>query len=40
MKLLHLTQSLRELMTITKLSTVFDVYEDEAKGLSSPALKA
>lgn len=35
MKLLHLTQSLRELMTITKLSTVFDVYEDEAKAIAS-----
>jgi anti-sigma B factor antagonist len=35
MKLLHLTQSLRELMTITKLLTVFDVYEDEAKALAS-----
>jgi anti-sigma B factor antagonist len=35
MKLLHLTQSLRELMTITKLLTVFDVYEDEAKAIAS-----
>lgn len=35
MKLLHLTQSLRELMTITKLLTVFDVYEDETKAVSS-----
>jgi anti-sigma B factor antagonist len=35
MKLLHLTQSLRELMTITKLSTVFDVYEDEAGAIAS-----
>jgi anti-sigma B factor antagonist len=35
MKLLHLTQSLRELMTITKLLTVFDVYDDEAKALAS-----
>lgn len=35
MKLIHLTQSLRELMTITKLLTVFDVYEDEAKAVAS-----
>lgn len=35
MKLLHLTQSLRELMTITKLLTVFDVYEDEAVAIAS-----
>ena len=35
MKLVHLTQSLRELMTITKLLTVFDVYDDEAKAAAS-----
>ena len=34
-KLLHLTQRLRDLMTITKLLTVFDVYEDEAEALDS-----
>ena len=34
-KLLHLTQIVRELMTITKLLTVFDVYEDESEALSS-----
>ncbi|MEP6911418.1 MAG: STAS domain-containing protein [bacterium] len=34
-KLLHLTRRLRELMTITKLLTVFDVYEDEAEALDS-----
>lgn len=34
-KLLHLTQRLRELMTMTKLLTVFDVYEDEAEALDS-----
>jgi anti-sigma B factor antagonist len=42
-KLLHLTEKLRELMTITKLLTVFDVYNDEAEALSSfagQALKA
>lgn len=41
-KLLHLTESLRELMTITKLLTVFDVYDNEAEALSSftgPSLK-
>lgn len=42
-KLLHLTEKLRELMTITKLLTVFDVYNDEAEALNSfagQALKA
>ncbi len=34
-KLLHLTQRVRELMTITKLLTVFDVYEKESKALDS-----
>src|SRR5712692_8609503 len=34
-KLLHLTQRLQELMTITKLLTVFDVYEDESKAIDS-----
>ena len=34
-KLLHLTQRVRELMTITKLLTVFDVYEDETEALES-----
>ena len=34
-KLAHLTESLRELMTITKLLTVFDVYDDEPKALAS-----
>ena len=41
-KLMHLTESLRELMTITKLLTVFDVYDDEPEALSSftgPALR-
>lgn len=33
-KLLHLTESLRELMTITKLLTVFDVFDDEAEALA------
>ena len=34
-KLIHLTESLRELMTITKLLTVFDVYDDEPEALVS-----
>ena len=34
-KLLQLTQSLRELMTITKLLTVFEVYDSEAEALDS-----
>src|SRR5467141_2339879 len=34
-KLVHLTESLRELMTITKPLTVFDVYDDEAEALDS-----
>jgi anti-sigma B factor antagonist len=34
-KLMHLTESLRELMTITKLLTVFDVYDDEPEAVAS-----
>jgi anti-sigma B factor antagonist len=34
-KLVHLTERLRELMTITKLVTVFDVYDDEQEALAS-----
>ena len=34
-KLLHLTHSLQQLMTITKLLTVFDVYENEAEAVKS-----
>jgi len=40
-KLLHPTQRVRELMTNTRLLTVFDVYEDESAALNSfkrPAL--
>lgn len=40
LKLLHLTKRINELMVITKLLTVFDVYEDEAeavKSFSAPA---
>ena len=35
LKLLNLTQKLQDLLTITKLLTVFDVYESEAEALSS-----
>lgn len=34
-KLLNLTQRLQELMMITKLLTIFDVYEDESKAIDS-----
>src|ERR1041384_8320759 len=35
LKLLNLTQKLQDLLTITKLLTVFDVYEAEADALNS-----
>ena len=35
LKLLNLTQKLQDLLTITKLLTVFDVYENEADALNS-----
>jgi anti-sigma B factor antagonist len=35
MKLLHLTRRVNELMMITKLLTIFDVYENEAEALKS-----
>ena len=35
LKLMHMTESLHELMTITKLLTVFDVYDDEPEALAS-----
>ena len=35
LKLLNLTQKIRDLLTITKLLTVFDVYESEAEALNS-----
>jgi anti-sigma B factor antagonist len=35
LKLMHLTESVHELMRITKLLTVFEVYEDEPKALAS-----
>ena len=35
LKLLNLTQKIQDLLAITKLLTVFDVYEDEATALAS-----
>ena len=35
LKLMHLTESVREVMTVTKLLTVFDVYDDEPEALDS-----
>jgi anti-sigma B factor antagonist len=35
LKLLNLTQKLQDLLAITKLLTVFDVYESEEEALSS-----
>jgi len=35
LKLLNLTQKLEDLLTITKLLTVFDVYDSEAEALAS-----
>ena len=35
LKLLNLTQKLQDLLTITKLLTVFDVYESETDSLAS-----
>lgn len=34
-KLLNLTQRLQELMTIAKLLTMFEVYEDESRAINS-----
>ena len=34
-KLVHLTERLQDIMTITKLLTVFDVYDDESDALAS-----
>ena len=34
LKLMHMTESVHELMTITKLLTVFDVHDDEPKALA------
>ena len=35
LKLMHITESVRELMTIAKLLTVFDAYDDEPEALAS-----
>ena len=35
LKLLSLTQKLQDLLTITKLLTVFDAYDDEAEALGN-----
>ena len=35
LKLLNLTQKIKDLLTITKLLTVFDVYENEPDALNS-----
>ena len=35
LKLLHLTKKVHDLLQITKLYTVFDVYTDEASAVSS-----
>jgi anti-sigma B factor antagonist len=35
LKLLKLTQKIRDLLTITKLLTVFDTYDDESEALNS-----
>jgi anti-sigma B factor antagonist len=35
LKMLNLTQKLRDLLAITKLLTVFDVYESEPEALNS-----
>ncbi len=35
LKLLNLTRKVRDLLQITKLLTVFEVYDDEARGIAS-----
>ena len=35
LKLMHMTESVHELMEITKLLTIFDVYNDEPEALAS-----
>ncbi len=35
LKLMHMTESVHELMTVSKLLTLFDVYEDEPEALAS-----
>ena len=36
-KLLHLTKTAKDLLQMTKLLTVFDTFEDEAKGVQALA---
>ena len=35
LKLMHMTESVHELLRVTKLLTIFDVYEDEPKAIAS-----
>ena len=35
LKLMHMTESVHKLMTVTKLITVFDIYDDEPEALAS-----
>jgi anti-sigma B factor antagonist len=35
LKLMHMTVSVHDLLTVTKLLTVFDVYDDEPEALAS-----
>ena len=35
LKLLHITKRLQDLLVVTRLSTVFDSYEDESAALAS-----
>ena len=35
LKLLNLTKKVHDLLQITKLYTVFDIHDDEAKGIAS-----
>ena len=35
LKLMHMTESVHELMTHTRLLTIFDVYDDEPEALAS-----
>ena len=35
LKLMHMTESVYELMTVTRLLTIFDVYDDESEALAS-----
>ena len=39
LKLMHMTESVQKLMTLTKLSTIFDIYDDEPEALASFVVK-